>query len=627
MAAHGQIRILPENLANKIAAGEVVERPASVIKELVENSLDAKARHITVIIKDGGHSLLQVVDDGAGMSRDDALLSFQRHTTSKIATDEDLAAINTFGFRGEAMASIASVARVELKTALADAASGTLVRIEGGVLNDIGETAPVPGTSIAVKNLFFNTPARRKFMKSSTAEYRRILDVMKRFTLAKPDIAFSLVNEGEVIYELQPVSLEQRIIDIMGKRNQGHLIPINDTAGLVKVTGFIGDWQLFRRSKGQQYLFLNDRYIINRSLNYALTSAYGHTLPAGQYPMYVVFLELDPAQVDVNVHPTKIEVKFAEERAIYSILHGGAKRALASDEVIPVNPGQANNLPEGRPFLPHQNQNNLNFAPDKPGSSSLPDQFSSGKSNRPAGHPRQDFMRAEWQLRRQDFSAETKPVKSFSGNNPLPDIPIEPEVVASEKTQPPTSRPFVWQLHNLYILTQMQNGLVIIDQHAAHERILFEKAMSDFQEKSPVSQQLLFPEVLELMPEDISYFKEMQPYLAQLGYEIKEFSGHTITIEAVPAGVKHAADQRMLLRILDEFRKSRSDNYDPRENVAASFACKAAIKAGEKLTLEEMVALIDQLFATQTPYFCPHGRPVIITISSEELERRFGRTK
>lgn len=608
MANKNQIHVLSESLANQIAAGEVVERPASVVKELVENSLDAGSTKLTVIIKDGGQSLIQVVDNGQGMNREDALLAFQRHTTSKLLEFEDLHHIQTFGFRGEALASIASVARVEIKTTYHDEAIGTSLKLEGGVLTDINDMAPVPGTSIAVKNLFYNTPARRKFMKSIEAEYRQILEIMKRFTLAFPEITFIFINEGEIIYEFLPTSLEQRLIAVFGARSKNHLIAVDDKTSLAQVNGFIGDWELFRRARGQQYLFLNRRYIINRSINYAIMSGYGPTLPQGEFPLYVIFLDLPPNHFDVNVHPTKIEVKFAEERAIYAITHGAIKRALNTDLIIPqaqtgrINSTELNQTESDR-------QQEFGFTPGT-------QQFNGTRPPRAVSTtymPEKDFIRKEWQSR----SYQTSSPDSF----PSKSVPAE----FSSPSAPPGASPLVWQLHHRYILTHLKGGLMVIDQHVAHERILFERAMSDFEKRNPTSQQLLFPEVIELSPEDHSFFKEISPFLEQIGYVIKEFSGRTITIEAVPAGIKHAGDEKGILAIIDEFKKGKGETYDIRENVAKSFACKTAIKAGEKLSTQEMIAIIDQLFETQTPYFCPHGRPVIINISLEELDRRFGR--
>jgi len=603
-----QIHVLSEALANQIAAGEVVERPASVVKELVENSLDAGSKKLTVIIKDGGQSLIQVVDNGRGMSREDALLAFQRHTTSKLLDFEDLHHIETFGFRGEALASIASVARMEIKTTYQDDIVGTFLKLEGGVLTDISDMTPVPGTSIAVKNLFYNTPARRKFLKSIEAEYRQILEIMKRFTLAFPEISFILINEGEIIYEFLPTSPEQRLMAVFGARCKNHLITVDDKTSLARVNGFIGDWELFRRARGQQYLFLNKRYIVNRSLNYAIVSGYGPTLPPGQFPLYTIFLDLPPQHFDVNVHPTKIEVKFAEERAIYAITHGAIQRALNTDLIIPhAQVGQIGSSELDQ--IERDRQEELGFT-----TSTQPFDGTKPPWAAPTTYkPEKDFIRKEWQSR------------SFQASSPASFSPRTVPTEAPLPTAPSGTPPLVWQLHHRYILTHLSGGLMVIDQHVAHERILFERAMADFEKKRPTSQQLLFPEVIELSPEDLSFFKEIYPFLEQIGYVIKEFSGRTITIEAVPAGVKHAGEEKGILGILDEFKKGRGETYDIRENVAKSFACKTAIKSGEKLSQQEMIALIDQLFETQTPYFCPHGRPVIINISLEELDKRFGR--
>lgn len=597
-----KIKILSESLTNKIAAGEVVERPASVVKELLENSLDAGSTHITIIIKDGGRSLVQVVDNGSGMSREDAILAFQRHTTSKIATEEDLINIRTLGFRGEALASIASISRMEIRTALKGVMEGTSLKLEGGILTDVDSTAAVPGTSIAVKNLFYNTPARRKFLRADTTEYRHILSTINRFTLAFYEVGFTLVNEGEIIFELKPTTLEDRIYEVFGAKCKDNLIAVSDDGSLMKISGFVGNWDLFRKSRGEQFLFLNKRYIINRSLNHAIVSAYGATISGQQYPLYVIFLAIEPEHVDVNVHPTKIEVKFSNERLVYSLTRAAINRALTSDQIIPQIKTRASK--ESELFLPNNHtQSELRFA-------------RSTESGAFASSDR-EFL----PLKKQ-FNGEAKSSTSVTPAQALISGPTSASTKAPVADQETS---LIWQLYSRYILYPTKTGLAVVDQHVAHERILFERAMRSFEREDTSSQQLLFPQVIDLTPETQSYFNEILPFLEKIGYIIKAFSGRTITIEGVPSGLKSGNNERMLLEIIDEYKKNRGDNLDIRENVAKSFSCKMAIKSGEKLTQQEMQSLIRQLFETQTPYFCPHGRPIIINISLEELDRRFGR--
>ena len=582
-----KIRVLSEDLTNKIAAGEVVDRPSAVVKELLENSIDAAADEITIILKEGGKALIQVVDNGTGMDREDALLSLQRHTTSKISTYDDLHNIHSLGFRGEALASIASISRIELKTVTQGQTEGTLIRIDGGVIEEVSSSAGVRGTSIAVKNIFYNTPARRKFLKSTESEYRYILNTISRFTLSYPQIEFSLYHNDQLVYKYKPCSLQERLIDVLGARYRDKIIMIDEGSSFLLVSGFIGKQDASKKSRGNQYIFLNGRYIVNRSLNHAIVSAYGTIIPRDEFPLYVIFLELDPRRVDVNVHPSKMEVKFSDERLIYSILRNAVNKALASANVIPTytfreapetiraNHGIQTHMPlQGYESIRSSEIGQL-ITPDESSNQSLTTKFEA--------------------------------------------IP-EPE---DEKGL--FQRKNVWQIHNQYILSEIRSGIIIIDQHVAHERILYERALQNFEKRKPSSQQLLFPIIQELNPEDYSILNEILPYLEHLGFIIKGFGGNTVVIEGIPVALKLGNEETILIEIIDEFKKNMNNSLDLRDNLAKSFSCKSAIKAGDKLTLTEMNSLIDQLFATQSPYFCPHGRPIIINISIDELNKRFHR--
>jgi len=586
MKAANKIKILSEDLTNKIAAGEVVDRPASVVKELIENSIDAGSDKITTILKDGGKGLIQIVDNGTGMNREDAILSIQRHTTSKISTYNDLHNIHTLGFRGEALASIASVSRLELKTALLKAKEGTLLKIDGGVIEDVGSSENLGGTSIAVKNLFYNTPARRKFLKADTTEYRYILSVLHRFTLSYFQTEFILFHNDQKIYELKPATPKERLIEVLGSRYRDKIVEVKDDSNLVNIWGFIGKQDMTKKSRGDQYLFLNGRYIVNRALNHAIVSAYGTIIPRGEFPLYVIFLEIDPRHIDVNVHPSKMEVKFADERFIYDILRKTVKQALSSAQIIPDFYFRQEPIEFRKEFKPH---------------SGIQTQI-----------PLTEFSRSIPQQAEYPIPATKE--------NELPAPISEPESYESR-----FERKNVWQIHQRYIISEIKSGIIIIDQHVAHERILYEKALQNFEKRNPSSQQLLFPIVVDLSPEEYSLLTEILPFLERLGYLIKGFGGHTVVIEGIPSGLKMGNDENILHEIIDEFNKNKSSSLDIRDNVAKSFACKSAVKAGDKLTLGEMNSLIDQLFATQSPYFCPHGRPVIINLSVEELDKMFKR--
>jgi len=586
-----RVRVLSEDLTNKIAAGEVVDRPASVVKELIENSIDAGADKITVILKDGGTSLIQIVDNGMGMDREDAILSLQRHTTSKISTYDDLHNIHTLGFRGEALASIASISRMELKTITQGNTEGSLIRLDGGVIEDVVTAAGVRGTSISVKNIFFNTPARRKFLKSNEAEYRRIISTLSRFTIYYFQIEFSLYHNDQLIFEYKSTTPENRLIDVLGARYRDKVIAVNEDTNFMRVTGFIGKQDATKKSRGNQYLYLNGRYIVNRSLNHAIVSAYGTIIPRDEFPLYVIMLELEPRRVDVNVHPSKMEVKFSDERLIYGILRNSVKNTLTNANIIPSF--TFNNDPKSPDLIrsPHGTQTNI---------------------------PLNEYQRA----RSYDIGQLITP-------DQIPDAKEPPESeITVEKSDDSSvfERKNVWQIHKRYILSEIRSGIIIIDQHVAHERILYERALQNFEKRKPSTQQLLFPIIYDLTPEDYSILNEILVYLEHLGFIIKGFGGNTVVIEGIPSDLRLGNKETVLTEIIDEYKKNLNNSIDLRDNLAKSFSCKAAIKAGDKLTLAEMNSLIDQLFATQSPYFCPHGRPVIINISIDELDKRFHRT-
>lgn len=582
-----KIKILPEDLTNKIAAGEVVDRPASIVKELLENAIDAGSDEITVILKNGGKTLIQVVDNGTGMTREDAILAIQRHTTSKITTYDDLHNIKTLGFRGEALASIASVSRMELKTIINGQTSGTSLKIEGGVVADIADIGGTRGTTVIVKNLFYNTPARRKFLKSDETEYRYILNVMQRFALAFFQINFKLYHNDQLIYDLKPGDPDLRLTGVLGNRYRDKLVRVEDKGSLLQIWGYIGNQDSAKKSRGDQFLFLNGRYIINRALNHAIVSSYGTIIPRGEFPMYVVFLEIDPRRIDVNVHPSKMEVKFADERLIYDLLRASVKRALSSEQIIPPLSGQFR-------VEPHP----LTEAFEKL-------------------HPKQTAIPF--------YEMPTTTAKHIDFVVPEIEPQEKPSPFYMPRREPKYERANVWQIHNQYIVSEIKSGLIVIDQHVAHERILYEQALTNLEKSKPVSQQLLFPQVVDLTPEEFSFMMDILPYLEKIGFIVKGFGGNTVVLEGVPSGLKISNPETILNEIIDEYKKNKNTSLDVRDNVAKSYSCKMAIKKGDPLTRDEMNLLIDQLFATQSPYFCPHGRPVIVTLTIEELNKRFGR--
>ena len=602
------INILPEHLANKIAAGEVVQRPESVVKELLENAIDAGATSISVTIKEGGKSFIQISDNGSGMGEEDAVAAFGRHATSKIKTYEDLENVRTLGFRGEALASIASVAHIELKTRRKDDEAGALVRIEGGDVKERSKTGMQPGTTITVRNLFYNTPARRHFLKSTNTEFKHIYDVVQRVALSYPEVAINFTSDDENLLELRASSLEERLKNLYGERHFETLIPFREKSELITVSGFIGKPDFARRSRVDQHMFLNRRYIINRSINHAMFSGYEHLLEKGNFPFYLLFLELDPRRVDVNVHPSKMEVKFADEQSVYRIVMAAVRRALGSQEVIPsLEMNESKGTDPSFAALRH---------------SSLPRFFSPGSET--GGEHAFPGMTSS-----QKETASTDIDRLFAGipTISLPGAPaVQPSGRGSHDFEMVDGKA-IWQLHNKYILSQIQSGLLIVDQHVAHERVLYERVLSRFDKAKPHSQQLLFPLTLPMAPGDLALARELMPHLQLLGFELKLFGKDTIVLDGVPTDVKAGMEGTILQDVLDEFKNNQHRvKLDARDNVAKSFSCKAAIKAGDRLNEIEMKALLGELFVTSMPYVCPHGRPIVVKISLNELDRRFMRT-
>ncbi|MBN2413209.1 DNA mismatch repair endonuclease MutL [candidate division KSB1 bacterium] len=593
-----KIRILPENLINKIAAGEVIDRPSSVVKELVENSIDAGADKITVIVRDGGKGLIQVIDNGAGMEEKDAIMSIQRHATSKISTYEDMEQIVTLGFRGEALASIAAVARLEMKTVTRDNIEGTQINIEGGTVVKMDKTGGNPGTSIAVKNLFYNTPARRKFLRATSTEYRHIMSTVNRFVLAYPHIAFDFFHDENQVFSYKPAELLQRIGDVLGERIRENLIFVDDTNALLKCYGYIGNFDILRKSRNDQYLFVNKRYIVDRTINAAITSGLGEILPARSFPLYILFLDINPDRIDVNVHPTKNEIKFADQQMLFSLIRGAVKRAVKTDEIVP------------------EMQEKFKFT-KKPFIKRFPSTLID------------EIYGSETQQTRFDFDRDSGNLNF--GNNEQPTVQsgshfrIEQPQQADSEPQPRQETKMLWQFHNKYLLSQIKSGLVVIDQHAAHERIIYERVKKNFVNRESSSQQLLFPQTIDLSIEDYDYLMEILPFLEKIGFIIKGFGTRTIVVEGVPAGLRTGHENKLLLDILDEYKLKLGAEVDIQERVAKSVACRSAIMTGDPLTDTAMSALVDQLFACETPYFCPHGRPTMITLSLEELDKRFER--
>jgi len=637
-----RIRQLPESLANKIAAGEVVQRPESIVKELVENSLDAGATSIAVAVRAAGKALVMVADNGGGMDEEDARISFNRHATSKIAAAEDLDRILTLGFRGEALAAIASVAQVELRTRRAEDELGTLVRVENGMVLEVGRTACERGTTILVRNLFFSVPARRKFLKSNATEFKHIVETMQRFALCRPDVSFTLSDDDTLVLNAPAGTMEDRIRSLYNAEFMNGLIPFDAVGDGVRVHGYIGRPNFARRSRGDQFLFLNGRSITSRLLSHAVYLGYEHLTDAGSYPPYILFIDIDPERVDVNVHPTKQEVKFDDESSIYDLLLEGTRRALAAHNLTPSMTMPSNTsggesaesvLAALRFALPGYDRPET--LPTRPPSSTPPSTERGAGYDRPAPQQRSAGGLIGRDTLAQLFGggqgAEV-PEENVGGGGGLAGSgeTIEQEVrpVGQGAESPEAERHGIWQVHNKYILSQIRSGVMIVDQHVAHERILYERALATMKQAMPMSQQLLFPLDLKLSPTDFALVREIAPQLASLGFDIALDRGtDRVTVMGVPNDVRPGQEGAILNELLDQYRDYQQVGAtDQQDLVAASFACRASIKAGDRLSEPEMLNLIEQLFATSMPYVCPHGRPIVIRIDLAELDRRFGRT-
>lgn len=609
-----KIKILPENITNKIAAGEVVQRPESVVKELMENSVDAEARNIELIVRRAGKSLIQVVDDGIGMSEQDALLSFHKHATSKITSYEDIESLRTFGFRGEALSSIASVCQFEIKTETGDEEIGTLIKFdeENNIQKEKGSFSK--GTSVSVKNLFYNTPARRNFLKTNATELKHIIETFKKISLSNPEVAFKLWNDDDLLFDFKSGTLENRVKEVFADNILDAVVEVKEITDYLSVRGYIAKPAFLKRSKGEQYLFINNRYVISKTINHAVFSAYENILEKGDYPFFVLFIDLDPSKVDINVHPQKLEVKFDDDNDIYRFVNAVIKKSLGSHDLVPAMTFGNDSANNEKLRYDNYRQSNKDDFSDRPSFVSKPN------SNKQA------YSDNEIDLLFSSLNKEIKQAAPGEQTDHPFDSKSQKEVYhsLSLRDENPT---FIVALHNKYILAQIKSGLMIIDQHVAHERILYEKILNSFEANLPFSQQLLFAQTFQADPGDYELLKELEPYLVKMGFELKFFSKNTIVIDGVPGDLKVGSEIDALNEILDEYKTNqREKNLEVRDNLAKSFSCKAAIKAGDKLNEKEMRLLVDQLFATSMPYVCPHGRPIVIKIPLDELDKRFGRT-
>jgi len=598
------IQLLPDHVANQIAAGEVVQRPASVVKELLENAIDAEATSIQLIIKDAGKILIQVIDNGKGMSQTDARLSFERHATSKIKRAEDLFNLHTKGFRGEALASIAAIAHVDLRSKQENQEVGTCIKIEGSTVVSQENISTSKGTSVAVKNLFYNIPARRNFLKSNAIETRHIVNEFQRITLAHPNIAFSFYHNDNEVYHLSTGNLRQRIVAIFGKKTNEKLVPINEITDVLEITGFVAKPEFAKKKRGEQFFFVNDRFIKNAYLNHAVSSAFESLLSSGYFPTYFLYLKVPTKSIDINIHPTKTEIKFDDEKMLYAILRSTIKHSLGQYNVAPI----------------------LDFQRDA--SMDTPYEFKSKKSGAPIIAVNPDFnpfKNEEQQSAKFQYKPEKTPKwESLYTGIDVHAIEVDAESVTSSLFLESTSNSKTYQIHKKYIVSSIKSGIVYINQHLAHQRILYEEFLESITVKEAMSQQLLFPLEISFNKNDIVLIKEIKEDLESVGFLFDKILDDTIVIKGIPITITESQITIIIEQLLEDIKNDIPNaSFSQLDVMAKSLAKSLAIKTGTKLDLKEQEEIVNKLFICKQPDLSPFGKTTFITIDIDEIDKKF----
>ncbi|GAB2624249.1 DNA mismatch repair endonuclease MutL [Belliella aquatica] len=623
------IQLLPDAIANQIAAGEVVQRPASALKEMLENAVDAGATQVQVVVKDAGKALMLVIDNGKGMTLTDARMCFERHATSKIRTSADLFAIRTFGFRGEAMASIAAVSQVEMKTRQEDDELGTLIQIEGSEFKKQEPISCPQGTSIAVKNLFFNVPARRNFLKSNAVEMKHLVDEFQRVALSYPEIGFKFTQNDMELFNLVPGKLSQRIVGIFGKNYQGQLVTCQEETPHLNIKGYIGKPENAKKTRGEQYFFVNNRFIRSNYLHHAVSNAYEGLMPSDMQPFYVLFLEIDPSHIDINVHPTKTEIKFDDERTVYAVIRSAVKQSLGAHNVVP-----ALDFNMDVNFTENWKNDEVRKSDVRLENTYKPDDL--GKENSYKNFQTPSFRKQDvsgWErlfeggekIITPDFDQKdaldsssdflTFSSKANDSNQRENIFPIEQENTGT-----------TFQVELSYIIAQMSSGLLILDQQATHERILYERYLKQLKNAAGISQQCLFPQHIQLSQSDFALVMDIKEELNSLGFVIVEFGKETILIQGVPADIQVTNEKALFEGLLEQFKHFKSElSLDNRENLARSLAKKSAIKKGARLDSTEMETLVGQLFACQNPNYGLGGNKTFVKLDLHKIHAFFNR--
>jgi DNA mismatch repair protein MutL len=597
------IKLLPDSVANQIAAGEVIQRPASAVKELMENALDAGATQIDLAVKDAGKSMIMVVDNGCGMSETDARMCFERHATSKISKAEDLFSIRTMGFRGEALASIAAIAQVELKTRRRDDEVGVKIVNEGSVVKEQSLVPMQPGTTFTVKNLFFNVPARRNFLKSAQAEMRHIVEEFTRVTLMNPEIGFTLTSDGKEVYHLYPGNLKQRIVGLFGSAYEERLLPVRQETDRVSIEGYIVKAEYAKKTRGEQYFFVNKRFIKHAYLHHAIENAFMEMVPQDSFPGYFLNIEVDPADIDINIHPTKTEVNFLDVKLVYAILHAAVRKAIGQHNLSPMidfdESADLNNdfsmaMGMSQPLAIPNIPLDPNFNPFRKESAPRESHGEGGGYQAQHHEPLGDW--------RQLYGERM-------------DLPLE-DFGPMEESKP--ARQYL-QVNQSYIVTTVKSGLLVVDQHLAHARVLFEKYLKELENHDGMSQQELFPQALTLNANDASLLKEMMPELENLGFVLEQANPTTFMVNGTPSDTADCDVADLLEQILDNYKINRSDlQLNRKLGLAKTMASQLAVKAQTKLSEKEMQSIVDQLFACNVAEVAPDGKKIYVIINMED---------
>ncbi len=610
------IQLLPDHVANQIAAGEVVQRPASVVKELLENAIDAGADAIKLIIKDGGKALIQVVDNGSGMSATDARLSFERHATSKIKNAEDLFSLTTKGFRGEALASIAAIAHVELLTKTESDEIGTQLKIEGSKIITQEATVTPKGTSLCVKNLFFNIPARRNFLKSNQVEFRHITDEFHRVALAHPSIQFYFYNNGSELFHLPKSNYRQRIVNVFGSKTNEKLVPVEEETQVVKISGFISKPEFAKRSRGEQFFFVNDRFIKSVYLHHAVVSAFEGLIRSDNHPGYFLYLEVDPASVDINIHPTKTEIKFDDEHTLYALLRSAIKHALGQFNVVPaIDFDQDQNLDTPYAYKGKQAEMpkvlvDADFNPfeeevERLGKYSYEKQSAKGWENLYVGLGSKVGKPS-------DFSSVSFESDAITGS------------IFENQWAHLDEKVATFQLRRKYIVTTIKSGMIVIDQNRAHQRVLYENFLKNITIKEALSQQLLFPLILSFSKADVLIIKEIRDSLITLGFAFDRIEDEQVAISGVPLLVPESEVGIVLDQLISDYQLDVQGESFSQSDIVSKTLCKTlAVKTGEQLDNDSQLVLVNDLFACKEPKISPFNKPIYITITGDDIDKKF----